>query len=131
MKKLQPEDKVKMTPLVELIPVDFVPKKRGDTLDVDKVLRKKVEELNKYWGHAPLFLDLWYLDQFNPTPLSSKGTHPLEFLDRELHSNQLTFLPSRASFIPVTGLNRSADYQFCGRNYSKSRSSRRVHSPLS
>lgn len=111
LQKLDPVDKAKMTPLLELIPVDFVPKKRDDPIDIDGVLRKKAEELNKYWGDALLFLDLRHLDQFNPTPLSSKGTHPLEFLNRELYSNQLTFLPSRASFIPVTGLNRSADYQ--------------------
>ena len=100
-----------MTPLVELIPVDFEPKKSGNTLDVDKVLLKKAQELSKYWGDEPLFIDLWHLDQLKPPLQSSKGIHPLEFLARELHSNKSLLFPPRAFLIPVTGLKRSADYQ--------------------
>lgn len=110
LQKLQPEDKVKMTPLVELIPTDFKPKSNEDFVDIDRVLRKKAEEINKFWCQGPLFVDFWHLDQFDPDLRASNGLHPLEYINGQLHSGQLSFF-SEVSIIPVTGLKRSAQYQ--------------------
>ena len=58
LRNLLPSDKINMTPLIELVPKDFKPKKQGDIVDTDKVLHDKAEEISINWGPAPFFLDL-------------------------------------------------------------------------
>lgn len=108
LRKLLYADKAKMTPLIELIPKDFYPKKPGEIVDVDRVLHEKAKEISENWGPDPLFVDLWYLDN---TLKSSHGLHPLEVLGREVRSHQLSLFNATGPLIPVTGLSRPPKYQ--------------------
>lgn len=101
-------DKAKMTPLIELVPKDFKPKKLGDIVDTDKVLHTKAEEIIKNWGPASFFVGLCHLDT---TLFASSDLHPLEVLAQEVRSCQLSLFNTAGYLVPVTGLDRPATYQ--------------------
>ena len=92
LRKLFYADKAKMTPLIELIPKDFSPKKPEDIVDVNQVLHEKAKEISENWGPAPLFVDLWHLDTILQ---SSHGLHPLDIPGPTSTTCPLTSPPAR------------------------------------
>jgi len=100
LRKLPLEIKMRITPLVELVPDHFKQGKGSSHATVEEILQKKADELQNDWGQLPFFLDMQLVgDSF----ITSDGRHPLlalseALLDRALH------------MIPVTGLNRPASY---------------------
>lgn len=95
---LRPEHRKHITPLIELTPKKFTPKKRKN---IDKVIDETAINVCKNWGRTPIFFDLGL---FTPRIYS---TTP-EYILRKL-SIQMSVL--RLHLIPVTGLNRQDSYQ--------------------
>jgi hypothetical protein len=99
LRKLDPADALRITPLIELVPKAFKPTERITT--VDARLAKTAGDIFENWGQNPLFVDLWLL----PSNLCSEsGEHTLSALNKEAQSYQLPL-------IPVTGLGRDRAYQ--------------------
>jgi hypothetical protein len=97
--ELQAEDKRVITPLVEITPRSVAPRKRHSTLEA--MLQKNADDLCRFWGSPPVFLDLWHLDCRLRV---GRGEHPLTFLASAVRRLGL-------NAIPVTGLGRDQSYQ--------------------
>ncbi len=93
---LPPEDKRRMTPLIELPPTLLTAKKRKGDLFIETA-----KQIAGYWGQSPFFIDFFLIDPLFKAP---KGKYPLWVLSEAARALHL-------SLIPVTGLNRSEDYQ--------------------
>lgn len=102
---LRPADRAVITPLLELTPKLFAPKrtKKNELRipDPNQVLTEAADDMYRCWGQAPFLLDLWHL---NPLPQTSAGLHPLAFLAERCRMWRLPM-------IPVTGLQRPNAYQ--------------------
>jgi hypothetical protein len=102
---LYPEDRGVITPLIEITPKGFQPPKqgprKGQLPNPNEVLVANAKELLAKWDYAPFFLDLGHIE--SRVKLSG-GKHPLSFLGMHARMYKL-------NLIPVTGLNRSAEYQ--------------------
>jgi hypothetical protein len=98
VRKLGSKVRRQMTPLIEITPKDMP----ASSAKLGQRLAKAADEMVKNWGDDPLFVDLGLIDS---KANSSGDTHPVRlFFD---YGNR-RFLPS---FIPVTGLGRTSDYQ--------------------
>lgn len=95
LRELRPTDKHAITPLVELIPRDFV----GES--VEGTLSKKVREIAQCWGSVPIFVDLTHLENAVSPP---NGTHLLDTFATVARNYGLRV-------VPVTGLARNSNYQ--------------------
>jgi hypothetical protein len=116
--RLRIDDKIKMTPLIELTPAPFLPKRREASTDDDNkskllvvtdptpdpgsVLRRHAKEVLRFWGYSPFFLEVRHLE--GTVPLINGKTHCLAFF-AELARNY------RLKLVPVTGLNPSITHQ--------------------
>ena len=103
--QLYEHDSTCLTPLVELVPENFIRKdaKSGNItkLSTNEVINKVVGQLSKYWGERPFFIDLWWL----PQDILNQGiNHFFDMLGQ--YGNTL-----KLSLIPVTGLSRDGPYQ--------------------
>ncbi|GAI16723.1 unnamed protein product, partial [marine sediment metagenome] len=103
--QLYEHDSTCLTPLVELVPENFIRKdaKSGNItkLSTNEVINKVVGHLFKYWGERPFFIDLWWL----PQDILNQGiNHFFDILGQ--YGNTL-----KLSLIPVTGLSRDGSYQ--------------------
>lgn len=118
LQRLSVDDKAGITPIIEITPASFRPKRRGDvaedssttkplvatdpTPDPGSVLRRHAKQVLRFWGYSPFFLDLGHLE--GVVPLINGRSHPLTFfasLAREF----------RLKLVPVMTLNRSAMYK--------------------
>jgi hypothetical protein len=93
---LAPEDKRRMTPLIELPPTLLTAKKRKGDL-----FTETAKQIAGHWGQSPFFVDFFLIDTLFKVPAKNRSLWVLSEAARALH----------LSLIPVTGLNRSADYQ--------------------
>jgi hypothetical protein len=101
LKSMFEEDRVRLTPLIELTPRDFSEQRISKLGGWHAKLADTVEQIDGCWGRAPFFLDLWHLG-LDARPKS--GIHPLRAIGRLAKAGRL-------SLIPVTGLSRTASYQ--------------------
>ncbi len=90
-----------VTPLIEPTPRSFEVRNNRPAPEPAEVLARNAGDLQRYWGSAPFFLDMWHLDC---ALRAGTGTHPLVFLAAEARSRGL-------ALIPVTGLGRDPGYQ--------------------
>jgi len=90
-----------VTPLVEPTPRSFEARNNKPAPDPADVLARNAADLERHWGSAPFFVDMWHLA---PRLRAGNATQPLEFLAAEARGRGL-------SLIPVTGLGRDAGYQ--------------------
>lgn len=113
--RLRVDDKAKMTPLIELTPAAFAPKKRAKspenedvghplavtepTPDPGSVLRHHAREVLRFWGYSPFFLETAHLEGL--IPLIDGKTHALSFFAQLAREYRL-------KLVPVTSLGRSA-----------------------
>lgn len=117
--RLLADDKEKMTPLIEIIPVPFLPKTSDEgttedastskpllqvdlTPDPGSVLRRQARDVLRFWGNSPFFLDLGHLE--GTVPLVDGSTHALAYFADLARSY-------RMKPVPVTTLNRPANYR--------------------
>lgn len=106
--QLYENDSICLTPLVELVPENFIhkdPKGRGTKLSSIEVINKVGKQIYQYWGERPLFIDLWLLSQ---SILNQGPNHFLTMLGQ--YANIL-----KLSLIPVTGITRDKEYQLAVR----------------
>lgn len=97
LRNLRPKDRGRMTPLVEITPRSVAPRKKRPT--TEQMLQKNVEDMQKSWGSASLFVDLSNLEQLR----DCSGVHPFVYLAGKARD-------SNVSLIPVTGLRRAGAY---------------------
>lgn len=90
-----------VTPLIEPTPRSLEARNNKPAPDPAGVFARNAADLQRYWGSAPFFVDMWHLDRALRV---GNGTHPLEFLAAEARSRGL-------ALIPVTGLDRDPTYQ--------------------
>jgi len=102
--QLYEHDSICLTPLIELVPENFVhkdPKGRITELSIDEVVNRVGGQLSRYWGERPFFIDLWLL---SPDILNEGSNHFLAMLGQYASTLKL-------SLIPVTGIARDGAYQ--------------------
>jgi len=97
---LAPEDKRRMTPLMELPPTLLEVKRRKGLINRD-LFMETAKQIAANWGHYPFFVDFFLIDALFK---STKGKHPLWLLSESARTLRL-------SLIPVTGLGRPPTYQ--------------------
>jgi hypothetical protein len=94
-------DKLRLTPLIEVIPVGWDYENEQPLKSVAEHLAPVAGRLRSAWGtERPLFLDVELLDEDDV----GGGVHPLEFVLQD--TRQLG-----VRIIPVTGLQRTPPYQ--------------------
>jgi hypothetical protein len=99
VRELRPQERQRITPLIELVPSDF--DSSNSLRNAGKVLVNKATEIEEDWGTTPIFVDLLHLD---PSLRLSTGQHPVEALADAMSERHL-------QMIPVTGLRRDGAYQ--------------------
>lgn len=100
---LAASSKAGLTPLIEVpnVPWDYVNKCPKKSLD--EHLSTAARKMATAWGtQRPTFVDLCWIPGTSAT--TSTGQHALEYLSEKARA-------ARLSLIPVTGVNRDADYQ--------------------
>ena len=105
LSQLFESDSICITPLIELIPDNIIKKgkagKEDSILELDVATNNIIEQLVKYWGPRPFFIDLLWLAS---DILKQRTGYFLEILSQCASIYSLCF-------IPVTGLSRDAIYQ--------------------
>jgi hypothetical protein len=104
LSQLHESDSIFITPLIELVPENFIRKDRKGKiiiLNTDGVINKFVGQLYQSWGERPFFIDQWLL---TPTIIKQDTSYVLEMLGECASIHNL-------SLIPVTGLSRDVLYQ--------------------
>ena len=115
--RLRSDDRSRVTPLIEITPKSFRPKRRGkgetedsgpETLvaqdsspDPGSILRRHAKEVLRFWGYAPFFLDLQHIESFVPSINGS--VHAMTYFAELGRSYRL-------SVVPVTSLERPPRY---------------------
>ena len=102
--QLYEHDSTCLTPLIELVPENFIhkdSKRRITKLSVNEVINKVGGQLYQYWGERPFFIDLCLLP---PDILNQGSNHFLAILGQYASILKL-------SLIPVTGIARDDAYQ--------------------
>jgi hypothetical protein len=117
LREVRAEDRKRITPLIEIPKKIFEENNNDRDLtdgserlfgkitvqpDPERVLFKAAKAVLESWQYSPFFLDLWHIDGHIPKIQGKK--HPLTSIAEECRKLKL-------SLIPVTGLNRSPDYQ--------------------
>ncbi len=105
LSQLIESDSICVTPLIELIPDNVIKKgkagKEDSILELDVATNNVIEQLVKYWGPRPFFIDLLWLTS---DILKQRTGCFLEMLSQCASIYDLCF-------IPVTGLSRDGPYQ--------------------
>src|ERR1044071_2350686 len=96
---LAPEDKRRMTPLLELLPSVFAPKNIKDTRE--NPFLETVKHMAVCWGQYSLFVDINLIYTVFKESETNHELWQLSEAARRLH----------LSIIPVTGINRSQTFQ--------------------
>ena len=116
--RVRSDVKGRMTPIIEITPKSFLPKKRSKAgednsvtesllvaqpaLDPGSVLRRQAKEVLRFWGNSPFFLELGHLE--GAIPAINGSTHALTYFAELGRSYRL-------KVVPVTALDRSAKYK--------------------
>ena len=98
LRHLEPGDRARLTPLVEITPRSVTPGTRRPT--IGQMLQKNAEDMAENWGRSRLFVDLWHVGHLS----DCEGLHPFVYLAQEGRR-------CRVEFVPVTGLGRLPAYQ--------------------
>ena len=101
LKDLGYDERVRMTPLIEITPWGFEPENTRAGTNLQSKLPRIAEELLGHWGHGRIFLDLGLL---SPGVRPTSGQHPIDLLFEAGRSNKV-------ALVPVTGLDRDRTYQ--------------------
>lgn len=104
LSQLHESDSIFITPLIELVPENFIRKDRKGKiiiLNTDGVINEIVRQIYQSWGERPFFIDQWLL---TPTIIKQDTSYILEMLGECAIIHNL-------SLIPVTGLSRDVLYQ--------------------
>lgn len=96
---LTPTSKKRITPLIEIAPIDWDFENEMPKKTVDEHLINFGETLVRSWPHKA-FIDLLYL---HPSERMTSGLHPLTYILREARARQ-------NPLVPVTSSERDADY---------------------
>lgn len=106
LKELRDEDRVRITPLIEITPKSFNAPRSGANAgkkpDARTVLEEQAKTLLESWRNAPFFLDLGLIE-FS-VPLISGVRHPLACIAD-------VALGYKLAIVPVTGIARKGPYQ--------------------
>ena len=112
LSQLLPDDRAKVTPLIEFCPKDFATCQGRPPSAVNEVLSQYATGMSEDWGEAPVFVDLVHLDKQSPRLRAENGVHPLVMLAQQIRDRGRPLLPKNGlGLIPVTGLDRSKAYQ--------------------
>jgi hypothetical protein len=105
LRQLRPDDRQRITPLIEITPRIFQPARTGRYKGLEpvagEVLFQQAKKLFSSWHYGPFFMDLWHVDGKVILPGNKS---PLEVIAKHLRDWRL-------NMVPVTGLGRSAPYQ--------------------
>lgn len=101
LRYLAEDVRASLTPLVEVTPKSFAPRRDGSFPTVSEALSKVARDLTSNWGWRPAFIDLLHLRE---SLRAGSGPPALVYLEAEARTRG-------ARLIPVTGLGRGADYQ--------------------
>jgi hypothetical protein len=102
--QLYERDSICLTPLVELVPENFIQKDQEGhitKLSVNEVVNRVGGQLFRAWGDRPFFIDPWLLTS---NILNQGQSHFLTVLSQNAKTLRL-------SIIPVTGISRDSAYQ--------------------
>jgi hypothetical protein len=105
LRDLEPSDRERITPLIELTPASFKDRKQGELrlkADEANVLDREAKRLLEACQYSPFFLDLRRVDR--RIPGSQGEVSALEYLAARAREYRLLA-------VPVTGLNTNAEYQ--------------------
>src|SRR5438874_5943150 len=105
LRALNEEDRTRVTPLIELIPTIFKPRKQAGipyAPDPTRVLDEEAKRLLEACQYSPFFLDAGFVDRQVQGP--SGKVPALEYLAATSRSYKM-------SVVPVTALSRSAEFQ--------------------
>ena len=106
LRNLREEDRKRITPLIELTPTIFKPRKNHEEeprpLDPAQVLESQAKKLLEACGYCPFFLDLRHVAVM--VPRARGKVQALEYL-AEISRNY------RLALVPVTGLSRTKEYR--------------------
>ena len=116
--RLRNDDKARITPLIEITPKSFLPRKRskGDSEnsstdkllaqhcppDAGSVIRRHAKEILRFWGYSPFFLDLRHIE--GVVPSINGRAHALSYFAELGRSYRLTI-------VPVMALSATSDYR--------------------
>ncbi len=98
LRYVEPEDRDRMTPLVEITPRSVALRTRRPT--VRQMLQKNAQDMAESWGGSPLFVDFRHVGHLP----ECEGLHPFVYLAQEARTY-------RVSLIPVTSLDSPPAYQ--------------------
>ncbi|WP_370154127.1 beta family protein [Ferrovibrio sp.] len=101
LSKLGKLEKSKITPVLDIPPVEWDFEKGEHAKTIDRHLETFGARLEKNWGTRPIFVDLKLVDQ---KMIMSDGTHPITRVHK-------LSVDKKCNCIFVTGLNRPNDYQ--------------------
>lgn len=112
LRQLLPNDRTKVTPLIELCPKDFATYQGRSPAAVTEVLSHQASAISEDCGETPVFIDLIHLDKQLPHLRAENRVHPLVMLLRQIRDRGRPLLPKDGlRMIPVTGLDRTESYQ--------------------
>ena len=97
-----------LTPLIEIPPKGYDFEEKREKKTIDKHLKPVAKRVYKKWGNSPCFIDLSLIES---AERMETGIHPVSFVFDELRE-------MKCPGIPVTGLNRDAEYQSAVRTTS-------------
>lgn len=104
--RVLPEDRARITPLIEITRKIFEApkngKKKGMKPSPAEVLSQQIEHVLEHWGMSPFFLDLWHID--GQVSLAGGVAHPLTHAADAARTAGL-------QLVPVTALARSRAFQ--------------------
>lgn len=101
LRNLEGEIRAGMTPLMELIPRDFTPRRIGDSDGCVKKLNEIARQILESWGEKPFFVDMCHVHSVIPFV---RGVDSFQVFGEIMSGYQL-------KPIPVTGLRRPLNYQ--------------------
>jgi len=104
LSRLHESESIFITPLIELVPENFIRKDRKGKISIlstDGVLNEFIRQVYQSWGERPFFIDQWLL---TPTNIKQDTNYIVEMLGECARIHNL-------SLIPVTGLSRDILYQ--------------------
>lgn len=108
-------DRVRITPILEISPNLLEPKKIKDKqtkqitlqpVKIEDVFPKVIPQIQSFWGELPFFADFELLEKV----LKPKQKHPAEIVCDAA-------IEAKMPMVFVTGLNRSTRYDYIGRQY--------------
>lgn len=101
LRELSEDTRGTLTPLIEITPRSFAPRRSGVASTASDALSKIAQDLVSNWGRRRAFIDFWLLP---PDLHTGSGCHSLLYFVQEA-------MRLGASITPVTGLGRARQYQ--------------------